>query len=259
MGLIISETNTKVKYVMRLQSDRRFRWEEKAFVVEGSRWIQELIAHGIRPMQLFHTAEWSERFLLERFDLPSTEVNSAVMSRMSDVETSPGVLAVVPMISRLIPANADQLLILDAIQNPGNLGTLLRTATAVAMNGVILAPGCVDLYNPKVVRASMGALLNLPIVSADWESIADRYAHLDIWVSELTPPARRYTEIDWRRPYALIVGNEAQGVGEAATRLGKRVVIPMATDTESLNAAMAGAILLFEAARQRGFNFATSE
>ena len=253
--MITSLANPQVKYVRRLQAERRFRSRERAFVVEGTRWMRELVAAGIQPHSLFATADWLEsnegRGLLAALGA-AVPVTDEVMAAMSDTETAPGVLAVLPIAPRPWPDAPALLVILDAVGNPGNLGTILRAAGAAGADGVLLGPGCVDPYNPKVARGSMGALLRLPVRAASWEEIGALAAGLDVWLAAAEGGAP-YTTVDWRRPSAILIGGEAHGAGAAAAALATgRVTIPMRDATESLNAAMAAAVLLFEAARQRG-------
>jgi TrmH family RNA methyltransferase len=119
------------------------------------------------------------------------------------------------------------------------------------VEGALLGPGSVDPYNPKVARGSMGALLRLPVRPATWEEIGQATAGIDVWLAAARD-GMTYTAVDWRRPAALLIGGEARGAGADAERLAKgRVTIPMRDETESLNAALAAGILLFEAARQR--------
>jgi TrmH family RNA methyltransferase len=152
------------------------------------------------------------------------------------------------------------LLVCDAIQDPGNLGTILRAAEAAGVNAVWLSPGCVDPYNPKVVRAAMGAHFRLPIFAESaWEVIPAQLTRLhpsEIGLFAADAGADTpYDAVDWTRPATLIVSNEAHGLSREArhlaTQRGGLISIPMAGGTESLNAAMSAAIILFEAARQR--------
>jgi TrmH family RNA methyltransferase len=254
--MITSRSNAQVKYVRRLLAERRFRYEEGAFVVEGTRWMRELVAAQLAPRALYATPTWAEseegEELLAAVGAAVTLVEEPVMAAMSDTETAPGVLAVLPLIHRPLPAAPTLLLILDAIGNPGNLGTILRTAAAAGADGVLLSPGSVDPYNPKVVRGSMGAILRLPVWQENWEVIGRLAAGLDVWLAAAREGVA-YTAVDWKKPAALLIGSEAQGAGAQAERLATgRVTIPMRDATESLNAAMAAGILLFEAARQRG-------
>ena len=265
--MITSTANPQVKYVRRLQAERRFRARERAYVVEGARWMRELVAAQLTPRALFATTAWLESN--EGRALPAAlgaavPVSDAIMAAMSDTETAPGVLAVLPIDPRPWPHAPTLLVILDAVGNPGNLGTILRAASAAGADGVLLGPGCVDPWNPKAVRGSMGALLRLPLRSASWEEIGEEIgaetgeesggsaAGLDVWLAAATG-GEAYTTVDWRRPSAILIGGEAHGAGAAAQALaGGRVTIPMRDATESLNAALAAGIILFEAARQRG-------
>ena len=253
--MITSRANPQVKYVRRLLSDRRFRADERAFVVEGTRWMRELAVARQAARSLYATAAWAEsgegRALLASLGT-AVPVTDEVMAAMSDTETAPGVLAVLPMESRPWPAEPDLLLILDAVANPGNLGTILRAASAAGADGVLLGPGSVDPYNPKVVRGSMGAILRLPARPASWDEIGELAAGLDVWLATARDGVA-YTAVDWRRPSAILIGGEAHGAGHEAERLATGwVTIPMRDATESLNAALAAGILLFEAARRRG-------
>jgi TrmH family RNA methyltransferase len=253
--VITSRANPQVKYVRRLLADRRFRAAEGAFVVEGTRWMRELAAARIAPRAIYATTAWLEsdegRGLLSELSAAIVLVTDEVMAAMSDTETAPGALAVLPMTRRPWPATPDFLLILDAVGNPGNLGTILRAASAAGADGVLLGPGSVDPYNPKVVRGSMGAILRLPVRAATWDEIGRLAAGLDVWLATARD-GLAHAAVDWRRPVALILGSEAHGAGAAAERLASgRVTIPMRDETESLNAALAAGVLLFEVVRQR--------
>ncbi len=254
--MITSTTNSKVKFVRRLQSDKRFRQREQAFVVEGTRWLQDIVAVQIvKPSHLFYTTAWYESAenvrLLPQLSGEQQVVSEAVMAAMSDTETPQGVLAILPQFTLPLPAQPTLLLILDGVSTPGNLGTMLRTAGAAGVEGVLLGPGSVDVYNPKVVRGSMGAHLRLPIYSLDWPEIGRLVKDLAVWaavVDEGVP----YSAVSWSQPSALMVGSEAWGIGKNGLQLATgKVTIPMAAQTESLNAAMAAGIILFEAVRQR--------
>lgn len=253
--MITSLNNDKVKHVRRLQADRRYRAREGAFVVEGTRWLADAVQQQVTPLALFYTTEWRAQAghaeILHQIDTAVQAVSDEVMAAMSDTETPSGVLAILPMRSLPLPTQPGLLLILDEIRDPGNLGTMLRTAAAAGVDGVLLSPGCVDPYNPKAVRAGMGAHLRLPVYQQDWPEIAEASRGLQVWLAtaEGTLP---YTAVNWRQPSALIVGSEAHGAGRAAAALASGAIyIPMYAATESLNAAVAAGVILFEAARQR--------
>jgi TrmH family RNA methyltransferase len=132
--MITSSTNPKVKYVRRLQTDRRFRAREKAFVVEGTRWLTELVERAHPPEIVLYTDDWhntaDNRRILQQLKAPVQLVSDQTMAHMSDTETPPGILAVVSMQPHPLPHQPSLLLILDRVRNPGNLGTMLRTAGA---------------------------------------------------------------------------------------------------------------------------------
>jgi TrmH family RNA methyltransferase len=255
--MITSVTNPKIKYVKRLQNDRGFRETEHAFVAEGTRLVAELVQFQLEPHLLLATENWlasaEGQSLLANPALNRVleVVQENVMSAASQTQTPPGVLAVASIVPQPLPDQPTFLLILDQVANPGNLGTMLRTAAAAGVEGVLLGPGNVDAYNPKVVRGGMGAHLRLPILSADWPVIAERTAGLSVWLAALDR-ATSYTAVDWQQPSALIIGSEAAGAGPQAQQLATgRINIPMRYATESLNAAVAAGIILFEAVRQR--------
>jgi RNA methyltransferase, TrmH family len=256
---ISSLVNAKVKYVQRLQSDRRFRQREGLFVVEGTRLLTELIQLQRPIAQLFYTERWVDtavhaqilQQITDQTKIPPIAVTDAVMAAMSDTETPAGVLAVLPIEPLAAPAHPGLILLLDGINTPGNLGTMLRTAGAAGVDLVLLSPGTVDVYNPKVVRGGMGAHLRLPIYQQTWAEMATTVAHTHIYTAAVDAPTP-YTAIDWQQPSTLIIGSEAHGAsGEARELATTHITIPMHKATESLNAAMAAGIILFEAARQR--------
>ena len=252
--MITSAQNERVKYVRSL-ARRRARQREGRFVVEGTRLLDELMRAGIRPALVFYTGTWAETPAGQRL-LPllgtagegSWPVSETVMAACSDTQTPQGVLAVVPFVS--LEPRPGLLLILDGMRDPGNLGTILRSAESAGVGQVLLAPGTVDLYNPKVVRGAMGAHLRLPVLSHDWPAISKRASGRVVWLAEAAAETA-YDAVDWTRPAALIVGSEASGAGQEAEDLTTgRVSIPMAGGADSLNAAMAATVILFEAARQ---------
>jgi TrmH family RNA methyltransferase len=175
------------------------------------------------------------------------------MRAASDVETPPGILAVLSVREIPLPETIDFVFIPGEVRDPGNLGAMLRTAAAAGMQAVFLPTGTVDAFSPKVVRSAMGAHFRLPLRSLPWEEIESRLheAPLRIYLAD----ARQgvvYTEADFNQPLALIVGGESGGAGPFAENLAhERVRIPMPGGMESLNAAAAAAILLFEVVRQR--------
>ncbi|MBK8988885.1 MAG: RNA methyltransferase [Chloroflexi bacterium] len=187
--MISSSKNDKVKYVARLQAERRFRWREQAFVVEGTRWLSELTISDAPLQIVFYTEDWFRSpdhvVILQQLRAPVQIVRPEVMAAMSDTDTPAGVLAVVGMAAKTWPLLPSLLLVLDGISNPGNLGTMLRAAAAAGVDGVLLGPGCVDVYNPKALRGGMGAHLRLPIQALDWPEIRPLLAGLTVWLADV--------------------------------------------------------------------------
>ncbi|MGC9520569.1 MAG: TrmH family RNA methyltransferase [Anaerolineae bacterium] len=259
--------NDRVRRVLALQRSTRRRFRENLMVVEGQRLVDELSVSPVVAEEVFVTAEFLEsgddaHDLVEALEAQSTviETSDEVMKAMSDTVTPQGILAVCPIPDLAANAGAAGrfVLIPDQVRDPGNLGTMLRTAWAAGATEVLLPSGNVDHTNPKVVRAGMGAHFRLPIHSADWEGIWTAIAQARVWIAEAnrgTP----YDAADWSGDVALVIGGEASGAGEwarsaadQARRVGY-VHIPMARGVDSLNAAIATGILLFEAARHRRF------
>lgn len=260
--MITSLTNPKIKLVRALQAQRRARAQEQLFVVEGVRLAEEAARAQIAPQLVLHTDHLDARGRaalnqLARLGAPVEIVSPQVMAAISDTQTPPGLLAVLPLPSAreaILPPAKQSFsfaLVLDRLSDPGNLGTLLRTAAAAGVQAVFLAPGTVDAYNPKVVRAAMGAHFHLPIAEASWDELRGRLSDLEVWLAEARQ-GQAYDRVDWRRPCALVIGSEAEGPSEAARQFTPhRVHIPIPGPAESLNAAIAAGVLLFEIARQR--------
>jgi TrmH family RNA methyltransferase len=180
-------------------------------------------------------------------------VTEQVMRAASDTQSPQGLLAVLEMRSLPLPDHPDFIFIPDGVGDPGNLGSMLRSAAAVGVDLVCLPPGTVDIYSPKVVRAGMGAHFRLPLMTGSWQEIAAQLQHagVQLFVAAAGQGAA-YNQADFRPPLALVIGGEASGAGEFARRLHHQPVhIPMTPGVESLNAAAAAAVLLFEVLRQR--------
>ncbi len=259
MLTITSTSNTQVKRVRQLQRDARERVASGLCVVEGVRLAREALASSARIEAAYMTAqllaqpvgaELAER--LQQRAVSLVEVTPPVMEAMSDTETPQGVLLVLALPALPFP---DQgfFFIPDGVRDPGNLGTMLRTAWAAGVEAVCLPPGTVDPTNPKVLRAGMGAHFHLPLRRLGWGALQELLTGASVWLAE-AQGAIAYGDVDWRGArVGLIVGGEAFGAGTDARRLadGHHVRIPMAPGVESLNAASAAAILLFAAAHQR--------
>ncbi len=253
--MITSKGNPKIKRVRRIQSNRRFRQKERHFIVEGTRWILELAKLEYWPASLFATESWFQepenQSLIKNFPTTPLIVSDQIMDHASSLESAPGILAVLPMPSISLPETSAFILILDRIVNPGNLGSLLRSAAAAGVDGVLLAPGCADPFNPKALRGGMGVQIRLPLENLGWADIRQLTDSLAVFIAS-SRSGKSFYSVDWHFPSAVIIGSEASGPSEAAQTLAQsEITIPMRSGVESLNAAVAGGIILFEAARQR--------
>ena len=251
--MISSFTNQKVKLVRALQTQRRVRYRQKMLVVEGARLLADALATGLPPDFVLYSSTWkaaSDPDLITP-STPAFLASEAVMAYCADTETPQGVLAVFPFPGLPLPTHPNFVLVIDRLRTPGNLGTILRSAAAAGVDMVLLPPGNVDPYNPKVLRGGMGAHFRLPIASLPWHQVGNHLTGLDCWLAA-AGRGRPYDQINWSQPVALIVGGEAGGASRDAKRLAGGIVhIPMPGGMESLNAAVAAGVLLFEIVRQR--------
>ncbi len=255
MATITSLQNAQVRRVQRLRRSARRRRAEGVLIVEGRRLLTEALK-VVTPTALFYT----ERFaateegaaLLSELTAPTWRVTPSVMQALADTQTPQGILAIVPIPHLPLPEGKRFTLIPDQVRDPGNLGTILRTAWAAGVDQVLIPPGSVDPTNPKVVRAAMGAHFHLPWRVMGWEEIRRRLKGATVWLAEARS-GHPYDEVDWRGDVAIIIGGEAEGAGQEGRALaGPHLThIPMQPGVESLNAAIAAAIFLFAAARQR--------
>lgn len=251
--MLTSPKNPTIQHIRKLQAQSRYRREQGLFVVEGVRLVGECLVANVRPEIVIHTEEVDEHFLEEfrRRGIDPVPVSSAAMQAASDTETPQGVLAVVPVPGFDVPRLTGFLLVLDRLRDPGNVGTILRTAAAAGVEGVLLAPGTADAFQPKAVRAGMGAHFYVPVAHMGWEEIAARTEGRAVFLAS-AGDAQAYTEADFTQPLALIIGGEAHGAGPRADQLRpEEIHIPMPGGTESLNVAIAAGILIYEVVRQR--------
>ena len=276
MEMITSVNNSRVKDVANLKM-KKYRTEYGAFFAEGLRAVTEAIQYAdVTDLFFTKTEEDKLNEVLKKSKAKSTRlycVDEKVMAKLSDTKSPQGVLAVIKMpennLRQLRPEsfakkvaagfeldNNAPVLILDCIQDPGNLGTIIRTADAAGALGIILLDGCVDAYSPKVVRASMGSLFHLPVVQdvRAEEALTWCYRHGYEPAATALNSAQNVYKADISKKIAFIFGNEANGVSEELQAAAEtRLFIPMAGLAESMNVAVAAGIILFEGLRQRKF------
>jgi len=258
--MITSIQNPKIQRIRDLLVHSRSRSEQKAFVIEGIRLVEEAVQSGVKLESLYYSSQINQRgmALIEKMRLAgflTEEVESSLLNRLSDTETSQGILAVMPEQKASLPDALDFTLILDSIRDPGNMGTILRTACAAGVKAVFISPECVDIYSPKVLRSAMGAHFHIPILEKNWQMIkSDIYGRsVDpvIYLADVCQGEPLW-KCDLTLPVGLIISSEASGASaEAIAFADHKIHIPMPGGFESLNASIAAAILLFEVVRQR--------
>ena len=258
--MITSSQNPKLKLVRALMGRAKERREANAFVVEGVRLVEEAVNAGWKFQFALHSDGLSDRgrSLLNKLfshQIDTEEVAGDLLQKLSDTETPQGILAVLEFTQLPIINNPNFILIPDQVRDPGNLGTLLRSAAATGVQAVLLPPETTDPFAPKVLRAGMGAHFRVPIHEMTWEEIRSvgMSAGLQVFIADMDRTS--CWETDLKKPLALVIGGEAEGVSEDARKLATgKICIPMAGNVESLNAGVAGSVLMFEVVRQRAVN-----
>jgi TrmH family RNA methyltransferase len=255
----------RVKLVERLRNPR-FRPREGQFLVEGIRGVREVLTGDLTPEVRFTLVSprldtvqgGSElRSLLLASGSPLVEVSDREMGALSDTEYPQGVLMVVReprgVFDRLTAEPAPRVLLLDGVQDPGNAGTLIRAARAFGLTGVFALEGTVDPFNPKVVRASAGAVAHLPVLRLPWAEVSSwlQDKGVPLFVADAKGEDVRSVAIE--PPWALAVGNEGAGPRRELMEGSARILaVPMEPGVDSLNASLAGAILLFALSASSG-------
>lgn len=273
--MITSTSNPRIIKLRHLNQNARARRDADLVLLEGPHVLFAAIDAQFKPVEVYYNSSLLERSpdgqrlwrTISRL-LPESsrfEVSESVCSAISDTHTSQGIIALVTLseltgervAKKRVAAQRPVLLILDNISDPGNLGTIIRTACAANAAAILLTPRCVDAWNLKVIRAAAGAHFLIPLYTGlTWENIREHVvSHCGDDLRVLVADADSqhwYYEENLTQPLALIIGNEAHGPSaEARAFATSTISIPLANHVESLNAAMAAGIVLYEAARQQ--------
>jgi len=260
--MLASTSNPRVKHAIRV----RLGDEPDLLLAEGERLVEELVSSGLPVLRVFHAEAPSARTAdilggLQAAQVECLPASGAVMKAISDTVHPQGIIAIAQRPAALtmeaLRASGPSLVVmLEAVQDPGNVGTIIRTAEAAGATALVSLPGTADVYSPKVLRSAMGSAFRLPILNhVTTEELFSWAQQRGVTIAGAAGTgAVDYTDYDWRKPTLLILGNEAKGVSPALLdRCDARVRIPIRPPVESLNVASAAAVLLFEAARQRGY------
>jgi TrmH family RNA methyltransferase len=256
---ITSPANPTLKLARSLHR-RRSRYRERAILVEGARALLTALENGITLQSVLIDHERFDQIepsLMDRIESSARRVlrvDSKLFNEVADTEQPQPLVAIADLPESRMPEASTLILAVDGVRDPGNLGTLIRSAAAAGADGVALLPRTVDPYNPKVVRASAGTIFAIPVVQfrSPEQIVEAAFTSQPVIAIAEGSGSATYDEFDWTRPTILVIGGEASGSQENTRTYADTVVsIPMHADVESLNAGVAGSILLFEASRQR--------
>lgn len=258
--VITSKDNDTIKFLKKLK-DKKYRDQENAYIIEGAKLIKEAIQENIKIKMIILCDGCSTENAIDsdlKYEIAKYEcicVSEKIFLSLTNVVNPQGILAVVEKNSNSneIDYNYDLFLILDGLQDPGNMGTILRTADSINLKQIIVSKGSADVYNPKVVRSTMGAIFRIKVIESDdlSKTIKEMKKHKIKVVATSLQTDKSIYDISYEKT-AIVIGNEANGVSEMVFEtVDEKVKIPMAGKTESLNASVATAIVLYEAVRQK--------
>ncbi len=260
MQVITSKENETIKNIKKLK-DKKFRDEAGLYIIEGIKMIEEAIEEkaSIKKIliceECLTTGDLEQKILYEIAKYDCIYVNTKVYNVLTDVVAPQGIMAVVakPSKDTEIDYSEDIILALDGIQDPGNLGTILRTADSVKLKQIIVTKNTADSYNPKVVRSTMGAILRIKIIETEdlAKTLKEAKKNKFKIVATSLDTNESIYDISYNKK-VIVIGNEANGVSKEIQELAdNRVKIPMLGKTESLNASVATGIMLYEYVRQK--------
>lgn len=260
---LTGKDNRTVKFLASL-GDPHVRRKEKAFLIEGVKMVEEALREGLGVKKVLATPSLTQHHgkgvirLAERGGVDILWISERLMDHIAESKTPQPVMAVVDLPEHseegLLDHASGLIVVAHELQDPGNLGTIIRTAEAVGASGVAVTPSTVDAYNPKAIRATMGSILRLPVVRiADARAFLEKCRKAGFQTAAMVLNGERTLfEMDLTKPTAVVLGQEGQGLPEEIVEGGGlRVRIPMAGAIDSLNVATSAAVFLYEAYRQR--------
>lgn len=243
-------SKAEIKSIAKLKQ-KKYRKESGLFVVEGIKLVNEIANTGLKVHKLFVTHQQAPHF---KGHESVEKVTSAEMRQMSSMTTPPGLLAVVHLPEKIRSTSAKHILLVDAVSDPGNLGTLLRTADWFGIKTVILSENSTDAYNPKVVQASMGSLFRVKVVYADLVKTITELKTNGTTVLGAVLTGKNIYSYTFPERFALLLGSESHGIRpDLLSQCDEHITIPAFGNAESLNVAVSGAVILGEIKRQLTF------
>lgn len=237
--MIASVQNPLVKYLVKLRENREYREEIGSVVISGAKLVREVAAIAA-PKKIF-VEESKEAFLEGEI----IQVSHAVLKKITGLPSPEPIAAEFDLPSPSTLKQKKPLLVLDAIRDPGNLGTLLRTALSFGWGGVFFLPTCADPFHEKTIRSSRAALFRLPWREGSWEELfkLQKEENLTLYIADIE--GKPLSSIQPSEKVMLLLSNEAQGVAKTGEKFGEKITIPMMGEMESLNVAIAGAIIMY--------------
>ena len=250
MDIISSTKNEKIKELAKLQTAKG-RKKAGMYLLEGEHLVEEAIKEKALIELIVVSSNRMEayQYLLEQTEVNVLVVSQEVFQKLSMTETTQGILAAVKIENQAEPPCSGRIIVLDAVQDPGNLGTIVRTADAAGFDAVVLGTGTVDLYNDKVIRSMQGSHFHIPVFQADLREYLPvlKKQGVEVAVTALHRDSKDYSILQGKSDVAIVVGNEGQGVSSEVIELADAVVtIPMFGKAESLNVAIASALLMYK-------------
>ncbi len=264
--IITSVHNPRVKNIIQLQSKSRERKSQNTIVIEGYREITRAIIGGLRLNEIFYCPDIDTVHRLSDLttmysSVSLTETSRQVFEKIAYRETSDGLIALATpaklTLSQLRTSKFPLIIVLEAVEKPGNLGAIMRTADAAGVDAVIVCDPLSDIYNPNVIRSSVGCVFTVPVVASDTREAQQWLTDNNIksYAAALTPGAVSYESINYHEACAIILGTEATGLSEKWLNFCNcQIIIPMHGIADSLNVSTSAAIIVFEALRQRRLN-----
>lgn len=250
MDIISSTKNEKIKELAKLQTAKG-RKKAGLYLLEGEHLVEEAIKENALIELIVVSSNRMEdyQYLLEQTEVDVLVVSQEVFQKLSMTETTQGILAIVKIENQTEPPCSGRIIVLDAVQDPGNLGTIVRTADAAGFDAVVLGTGTVDLYNDKVIRSMQGSHFHIPVFQADLREYLSALKNqgVEVAVTALHRDSKDYSILQGKSDIVIVVGNEGQGVSSEVIELADVVVtIPMFGKAESLNVAIASALLMYK-------------
>ncbi len=258
--MITSASNGRIKYIDNLMNKAKFRRSEGKFVAEGIKMFMEAPRGDVLEVYIkegaYDSFDTQTKKKLERIGYEV--LSEPVFKKVTDTVTPQGILSVIKIressIEDVLSDENPIIAVLENIQDPGNIGTIIRSAEGAGVNGLLLSRDCVDIYNPKVIRSTMGSIFRMKFAYVDIDSVFDSFMskNIETFALALDKNAKAYDKYDYKKPVAFFVGNEGSGLKESTVKkCDNTAYIPMCGEVESLNASVAASLMMYEIFRQR--------